>query len=182
MSEKVTFCYNCGAKIEAEENFCRQCGRRSGQLTEQPLADAARNMLRQDAATHRNQYTSDYGQGATQTDPPSSLTNLDADIDPTPTLYSPGPNTYSQNPSSFYGQASGSYSQETGSHGDSKGSSTPGAASYSLLFDSYPPSGGPQPSQQVSQRSNKQLVGLIIGLLLLTVIGILLGLWLSDAI
>ena len=175
MSEQAAFCYNCGTKIEGGESFCRACGRRSGQLEESSIPEAALRIMRPDTMPPRNQDTNDYGQDSSLSGPPSYSTGADSAIDPIPTLYSPSPASYSQNLGSSYGQASGSYSQGSDSH---RG----GQNSYPPRFDSYPTSSGQYASQPISERSNKRIVGVIFALFLATVIGIFLGLWVSDAI
>lgn len=181
MPKQVTFCYNCGTKIEAGEDYCRSCGRRSGQLDDSMLPDITLKGISPGTMPQRNQDTSDYGQDSGLSGPPSFSTGADADVDPTPTLYTPGPRFYSQDPSSSYGgAASGSFSGGADSYWGSQNSYQPGAEAHTPRADSYQPNS--YASQQSPGRSNKSSLGLALALFLVTLIGIVLGLWLSGAI
>ncbi len=128
----------------------------------------------------RNQDTNDYGQDSGLAGPPSFSSASDADIDPTPTLYSPTPRFYTHDPASSLGGASGSYSGGKDSYWGNQNSFPLGSDAYTPHVD--PPRPRPHTSQQSQGRSNKSNVGLLFCLFLVTVMGILLGLWLSDAL
>jgi hypothetical protein len=111
----VTFCDNCGSKMEAGENFCRQCGRRSGHIAEPSIPDATLDIPGPSTAPQQTQEPNFYDTGAGAIEPPS---------------YSSEPSSYPQE-SSPYGYGAG------------PSSSYPQAGSYPPVQEEYDPGHAP---------------------------------------